>query len=462
VDRCALCPGDHSCVPPDGPEDSSYVFLGEGPGWEEDKKGHPFQGKTGREVNEHYLPIVGIPRHTARFANAMGCMPKGQHGKMDMKKDAHRELAQCCFNTHIGQELQCNHYSRKLIVAMGAFANYVLDPDIDLDLHHGIPLQTKWGVVFPMFHPAGGLHEPKKMLHIRTDWVRLKKYLAGKLIVPEDEYAGYEDYREVKRVSDIHNSLRGRLDGELANDTETTRTRAPFCLTYSVEPGTGYLIRAERLDLLEVFQSYLEKWRGRLLWHNWLFDGAVVKKMGLVYPRKLIVDTMVRVFHLGNLPQGLKALAYRELGMEMKDFDDLVTPYAIHRVLSYYNDMYMEEWEKPPSSLVRDAEGNFKLYQPHSMKTKLKVFFTYWQKAQEKGQVKDVFEAWDNWEDSHQLIQEKMGRPYPGKCISYAWEENREETIRYACRDADSLLRLYLILERMKRQVRRKPQELWR
>ena len=455
MNRCALCPGDHNCVPMDGPANSSILFLGEGPGWDEDKRGHPFCGKTGREVNEGYLPICGLQRPNVRFGNAMLCMPKGIKGKMDIKRAADRELATCCASTHLYPDIECNNY--KLIVAMGVFANYVLDPTIDLELQHGIPVQTKWGPVFPMYHPAGGLHEPKKMLHIRTDWVRLRDYLRGKLVLPEDRYAGIEDYREITDVSSISGDLLGHEDLPLANDTESTRQRTPFCLTYSIKWGTGRLIRAERLDLLEEFQNHVNRWRGPILWHNWLYDSEVVTKMGMQYPHRLIVDTMVRSFHLGNIPQGLKALAYRELGMEMQDFDDLVTPFARPIVLAYYRAAYNEDWVKPEPFLYRDEEGKWKMKQPQSMTTKFKRFFSDYSKDPDK----DIFSTWDNWEDSHKMIQERLG-PFPGKCISYAWEADREATIRYACRDADSLLRLYPLLTRMRSQVRRKPQEAWR
>lgn len=456
--RCPLCPGDHSCVAGDGPLDAEVVCLGEGPGLDEDKKGIPFIGKTGREVNEHYLPIAGLRRPNVYVDNVMKCMPKGEHGKMDLKKEPHRELLKSCAETHLYPMLRRNHYTRKLIVAMGAFACYALDPEIDLQLQHGFPVETKWGTVFVMYHPAGGIHEPKKMMHIRNDWVRLRQYLDGKLYLPEDKYDGIEDYRVVESERHLDSSLNGCHHLPLANDTETTRRGDPFCLTYSTVPGTGYLIPAEREDLLGRFQWHLDKWSGPTLWHNWLFDSRVVKSLGLLYPRLLVRDTMALVFHLGNLPQGLKDLAYRELGMTMKDFDDLVTPYAIPRVLRYYWDAYALKWPKPDPEEYRDKNGELKTKNPQSMSTKLKRFFTDYKKNPEK----DIFEMWTkNWEDSHDMIEAELG-PWPGKCITQAWADNPAEVIRYACRDADALLRLWPVIRKMKSLVRRRPQEKWR
>jgi hypothetical protein len=340
---------------------------------------------------------------------------------------------------------------------MGAFACYAIDPSIDLELQHGIPIQTKWGMVFPMYHPAGGIHEPKKMLQIRTDWYRLRQYLKGELGLAYDEFGDNVDYSVCSGGSAVFDYLSGNPEYPLACDTETTKKKAPFCLTFSVRPGEGRLVRAEDQDALDEFQYCLDNWEGPILWHNWLFDHAVTRKMSLKFPRRLIVDTMVRVFNLGNLPQGLKALAYRELGMTMMDFNDMVLPHSTERVLSYLGDCAREDWPKPPKQSIRQDDGTYKDKQPHSMKTKFKTFWTYYQKNENK----DPFAAWSKWEDSHEMIQEKMGE-WPGKCITHAAEDDWPKVLRYACRDADALRRLWDVLLKMESRIRKGPQETWR
>jgi hypothetical protein len=306
-----------------------------------------------------------------------------------------------------------------------------------------------------MYHPAGGIHEPKKMLQIRTDWTRLRKYLVGKLRIPQDKYAGQEQYEEVTSCNQLRFILGSGdcNDYTMACDTEIKRNGEPFCLTFSIWPGTGYLIKSTRIDILEVFQEYLNQWMGHILFHNWLFDSLVVQRMGLRFPVHKIKDTMEMIFTLGNLPQGLKTIAYRELGMTMQDFDDLVTPYANPLVLDYYRRAYLEEWPKPDPQMVRDKDGRWKVYQQQSMGAKLKRFFTDLNKDPDK----DLFTAWDNWEDCQEMIEKELGA-WPGKCITYV---PMEKVIHYACRDADSTLRLWPILKSMNRWVRRKPQEQW-
>ena len=236
-----------------------------------------------------------------------------------------------------------------------------------------------------MYHPAGGIHEPKKMLQIRTDWTRLNKFLKHKLRISVDPFEGGEQYEHLDRPSAVVDILASYRSSALACDTESTRQQKPFCLTFSTEPGTGFLLKADDLATLEAFQEEVNQWRGPILWHNWLYDMDVVRKMGLVFPRKLIRDTMVMAYHLGNVPQGLKALAYRELGMTMQDFDDLVTPYSDIRVLEYYRQCLAEDWGKPEPTLVRDDKtGNWKVYKPQGFNAKLKRFFGDLEKNPEK------------------------------------------------------------------------------
>lgn len=449
MNRCPLCPGVNTCVAPSGPCDADIVLVGEAPGKDEDKHGKPFIGKTGQELNEHYLPLAGLRRNDVYVTNSIKCLPTGRNGKLDANRSKDMDLLYGCSSYHLQEELQ--RIKPKLIVAMGAFACRAIDADIELDLQHGIPLRTSFGTVFPMYHPAGGVFEPKKMLQIRTDWYRLGKYLKGKLRENRDEYPD-PDYK-LDNIDFYGDGFTGNFHLPLACDTEVTRFMEPYCLTYSIAPGTGRLILADKWAKLEHFQAMLNRWTGPILFHNWLFDKKVVEAMGLHFPEHLIVDTMVRAFHLGNLPQGLKALAYRELGMQMEDFDDLVTPYSVPLCLDYLKQAATYTWPKPEEELLRSESGQWKLYKPQSISTKIKRFHT----DLANNPTKDIFQAWDNWEDSHAMIEEKLG-PWPGKDIRYA---PFDKVLHYACRDADATLRLWLRQQQMTRRVRRTVQEQW-
>jgi uracil-DNA glycosylase family 4 len=455
VTRCPNCPNIHTPLPCDGPKDASVLLIGEAPGKQEQKKGVVFVGKTGQELDKQYLPLGGLYRSGVMITNAISCLPPGPDGKLDPKSARDTELLESCSQCHLHPLLDSRRW--RVIVPMGNFACRAVDPSIRLEFDHGIPRRTSYGVVFPMYHPAGGIHTPKSMLQIRTDWIRLKQYLTGKLYMPKDEYAGREEYGIVESTGQLSSILSEAVNDPMAVDTETRRDGSPFCLTFSVREGQGWLIPADARAMLTHYQGYLCKWAGHIVFHNWLFDRAVTRRMGLIIPDRKVKDTMMMAFQLGNVPQGLKALSYRELGMHMSDFDDMVTPHSTPVVLRYYRACYDEEWPKPEQIMYRTPEGKWKVKKPHGMKTKLKTFYTYLTKNPDK----DVFAAWDNWEDSHEMIQERMG-PWPGKCITHAWEADRDSVVHYACQDADATLRLYPVLREMIQRMRRAPQELWR
>lgn len=449
--RCRLCPGVHQCLSPHGPQNKGGIlFIGEAPGKTEEARGTVFVGKTGEEVDRHYLPLAGLRREAVCFTNAVACLPASTDGKLDPKSAKDTALLECCAEQNLYPLIE--RMRPRVIVPLGNFACRTLIPDFDLELRHGLPVQTAFGPAFPMYHPALGMHEPKKMIYIRNDWNKFRKFLAGTLQVPVDAYADNTDYREIEHAWELE-----ELDPTmpLGADTETDGLRDPFCLTYSQVAGTGRLIRAEREDLLAGFQSRIRQWESPILFHNWLFDWDVTERMGLTFPHKRMVDTMVLVYHLGNLPQGLKALAFRELGMAMQDFDDVVTPYSKQRVLEYYRMAYAETWVKPEAQMVRDPAGNWKVYKPQAMSTKLKRFFTDYGKNPDK----DVFKMWtDNWVDQQAEIEERVGK-WPGKDIRHA---PFEDVLFYACRDSDAVLRLYPLVKKMGTLTRRFAQELWR
>lgn len=452
MSRCAACPGVHRCLSPDGVlKKGGILFIGEAPGRDEERKGRVFVGKTGKEVDLHYLPVAGLKRSEVVITNAIRCLPHTSGHKLDPRRDRDVELLQACATHHLYPLIE--RMEPRLLVPMGGFATRaVLGEPLDLELHHGLPVDSPWGMpAFPMFHPALGIHEPKKMLYIRTDWYRLRQFIGGRYHRMVDAFAGVEDYAEITDPGELAGLLDRRAP--LAMDTESRRGGDPYCVTFSQWPGAGRLIRAERRDLLDVLQSQLTQWLGPILFHNWLYDAAVVERMQLRLPIRRVVDTMARVFHLGNLPQGLKALAWRELGMAMEDFEDVVLPYSRRRVIDYYEGAATFEWPKPEEQMVPDGEGGLKLYRPQGMTTKLKRFFTDLKKAPD---TKDVFGVWEKWDQ--EAIERECGE-WPGVCISHV---PFERVLHYACRDVDALIRLWPVIRRMRTRVRKVGQEQWR
>ena len=448
--RCPACPERFKCVPPSGPKRmGGNLFIGEAPGWEEDKQGIPFVGKTGREVNEHYLPLAGLKRGGEDFTNAIKCMPDRPKGKLDMNREVDRELLEACSEHFLFNEIE--QLQPGLLIPMGAFACWAIDPNIDLEVHHGMPVDTRLGMAFPMYHPAQGIHEPKKMLQIRNDWIRLRRYLRGTLHLPVDRYPNPDYGRATERdIADIDPTL------PLCSDTEYSKSRGPYFLTYSQQPGYARLIQASNSHLITKLQDKLDRWESSIYFHNWPYDWSITEDMGLQFPVPRVHDTMLAAFHLGNLPQGLKVLAYRLLGMKMQDYEDLVKPYSISRVYDYYSEaLAVKDWSVPEERMITDDKtGLWRVYKPQGLKTKLKRLFTDLNKNPDK----DIFKVWENWEEHHEELEARLG-PYVPLDIA---DVPFDKALYYACRDSDATMRLVPILNKMKEiAMTGKLQEMW-
>jgi hypothetical protein len=203
-------------------------------------------------------------------------------------------------------------------------------------------------------------------------------------------------------------------------------------------------------------QEKFNVWESNLYFHNLLYDWMITDRMGLRLPTKKLHDTMMMAFHLGNLPQGLKALAYRLLGMRMEDFEDLVRPYSVGRVFDYYYKASKILWTKPEEQLVVDDKtGNWKTYKPQGLNTKLKRLFTDLSRNPDK----NIFEVWSNWEMHHEELTASELGPYTGLDIA---DVPFVDALYYACRDSDATIRLVPKLQKMKEKAHQGLlQELW-
>ena len=168
---CSRCPKYRRPVPPSGPTPCRLIFIGECPSTEEDRVSTPFQGKTGLELNNTYLPILGLPRSEVFVMNSVMCSRKDYSNPEPIDADS-------CMGLHLGTIL--NTVCPTVIVPMGAVA-CSLWPHIDLTRDHGLPMVGKWGawsgVLFPMYHPSAGIHATSFMIPLQSDFHALKQFL---------------------------------------------------------------------------------------------------------------------------------------------------------------------------------------------------------------------------------------------------------------------------------------------
>lgn len=445
---CPHCSWNRKPIMGVGPQPCSLLFLGEGPAKDEVKQDRPFAGRAGKEFDLHYLPLAGLVRFEIRVDNATHC-------PMANWDNPTHEMARHCSLRHLPQELR--HTQPEVIVLMGSVACSLADTPIDLDTDHGLPQQNSlldglWeGTVFPTFHPAAGLHEGQMILPLRQDFANLGAYLKGNLVVPVDDHSN-PVCRLLRGAEEVNWALPGPLDLsvvgpvlEVAIDTEGLLPY-PWCLSFSLDPDHGYVIMADDPEGLREFSLWIGRVRPLILLHHSLHDIPVLRAMGVIFD--WYRDTMVEAYHLADLPQGLKALGWRLLGVRMKSYEDVVLPHSLPVALAYMADA--------------NARLESSLTYPHTLKSGPrkgqvewrvtpgvdKTAVGTWRKVEKvlRDQGADPWRRWEGWHPhDRELLNGILGKDLPRPHISYV---PLEEAVYYACLDAIVTWRVHQVLRR--------------
>lgn len=426
------------------------------------RRGYPFAGDSGAELGEQYLPLAGLRRQNVRCTNSMLCAKIGLVNPT-------REEAALCAARHLGDELRsCNP---EVVLTLGAVAGSLFG--LDLEHGHGIPViagYEDWrGWVFPVHHPAQGLHVGSLIGRIRTDFTALGELLrsldaTGTYTGPVDEFPS-PDYRELTCAKDLYQVLEPQPGDPpyLGVDTESDTTHGmagspPWCLTLSPRPGTGYLIRAaysgQTLPPLSALNQWLSGERPLVVLHHALHDLPVSAQMGVSFPRW--TDSMQIAYILQSMPSmGLKSLALRQCGMAMQDFADVVSPYALKVATDYMTDVICSTesyWQYPHTLKSGPRKGQtelrFKASMPSSARDTynraMALYRTLTQAQPLEGddsEDPDPWKRWDNWKPEVQAdMIHIMGHPLPRPSIT---QVPFPEALAYACRDADATGRIY-------------------
>ena len=163
---CRLSEGRTQVVFGMGDPEAALMFIGEGPGEQEDRQGLPFVGRSGQLLDRLLLEELGITRDRVYIANVVKCRPPANR---DPKPD---EIAAC--RPYL--ERQLDLIRPAVVVTLGRFAAQSL-----LDTTEGITrLRGNWktyrGIpLMPTFHPAYLLRNPSAK---REVWEDMKKVRA--------------------------------------------------------------------------------------------------------------------------------------------------------------------------------------------------------------------------------------------------------------------------------------------
>ena len=152
---CRLCEQRTKAVPGEGALKSGIMFIGEGPGFHEDRQGRPFVGQAGKLLEE-MLAAVGLRREQVYITNVVKCRPPGNR---DPQPD---EIAAC--NGYLDRQLAA--IDPRIVVTLGRFSLARFFPGAKISAVHGEPKFADGRAYVPFYHPAAGLRTPaiKQML----------------------------------------------------------------------------------------------------------------------------------------------------------------------------------------------------------------------------------------------------------------------------------------------------------
>ncbi|MBD3360304.1 uracil-DNA glycosylase, partial [Candidatus Peregrinibacteria bacterium] len=170
----------NKAVPGEGAKDADVMFIGEGPGKEEDRQGKPFVGAAGRLLNE-LLESIGLDRDDVFIANVVKCRPPNNRDPLP------QEIKTCWPYL----EKQINLINPKLIVTLGRHSMDKFLPGLKITEVHGQPKRAKgiWQerqVYLPLYHPAVALYDPRKKATMFDDFKKIPLILK-KLKIEEND-----------------------------------------------------------------------------------------------------------------------------------------------------------------------------------------------------------------------------------------------------------------------------------
>lgn len=162
--KCGLAETRHNVVFGEGPRDAEVMFIGEGPGEQEDLTGRPFVGRAGQFLDD-MLAMIDLKRDKVFIGNMVKCRPPKNRDPAISEQEACAEWLQ-----H-----QIELLEPKMIVCLGRIAAMkFIKPDFRITQEHGKWFDVNGRRVMALYHPAALLRDPNKRPETFDDLKRLQ------------------------------------------------------------------------------------------------------------------------------------------------------------------------------------------------------------------------------------------------------------------------------------------------
>ena len=165
--RCELHRTRRTIVFGEGNEKAALMFIGEGPGYDEDVQGRPFVGKAGQLLTK-IIESIRLPREEVYIANIVKCRPP-------QNRNPEPDEIQCC-NPFLMKQIRV--IRPKIICALGTFsAQTLLKTDTKISALRGKIFDLEGIKVIPTYHPAFLLRNPERKREVWEDMKKIAELL---------------------------------------------------------------------------------------------------------------------------------------------------------------------------------------------------------------------------------------------------------------------------------------------
>lgn len=171
VERCTDCPLSRSrtnAVPGEGPADAEIMFIGEGPGYHEDRQGRPFVGPAGQFL-EGLLASISKSRDQVFIANMVKCRPPENRDPLPA------EISAC--SKYLDRQIEL--VNPRLIVTLGRFSLGRFFPGESMSRARGKVREKDGRYIYPVMHPAAALYRQELRATIIEDFKAIPSILGA-------------------------------------------------------------------------------------------------------------------------------------------------------------------------------------------------------------------------------------------------------------------------------------------
>ncbi|GHO93169.1 uracil-DNA glycosylase [Reticulibacter mediterranei] len=180
--KCNLCKGRTRAVPGEGNPQAKVLFIGEGPGQQEDRQGRPFVGPAGQFLDE-LLDSINLKRSDVFITNVVKCRPPNNRDPLP------EEIVAC--DEYLNRQIAA--IQPHVIVTLGRYSMTKFFGNEKISAIHGRARKKDGYICIAMYHPAAGLHKPDLKNVIRDDFKKIP------IIIAEAERIASESPRKLPR-----------------------------------------------------------------------------------------------------------------------------------------------------------------------------------------------------------------------------------------------------------------------